>query len=201
MSNALLVPGHRVCEYRLMIPLPEVLGETIWKIQVGFYERYKITLLTTPNPSLTLLNCHAYEGTQDKLVERIQQVATRIAAFPIELQNFNTCAGNSIGINVANQNAIYELTKELKVIKSLINLPEHEPAFVAEPCIVIAKNLKPFQFIRMWMDCERQQFTGKFIAKEMTLLKRSIHNDNFEPLRRFEFTSVVSGIKQGVLFG
>ena len=200
MSNALLMPGHRICEYKLIIPLSESFQETVMKLQVKFFEKYKISLPAT-KPLLTILHCHAYEGMQDKLIERIQQVATRTATFVIELENFKAYPEYSICIPVAAQNVLQELITELKVVKSITKLPEHEPHFVTEPHVVIAKKLKPFQFIRMWMDCEHQQFTGKFTANGMVLLKRSITTKNYEALHRFELASVSSCVKQGVLFG
>lgn len=201
MSNTLLVPGHRICEYRLVIPLSEALQETILQVRRDLHERYKIPLPFALPPSLTILHCHAYEGMEPKLLERMQQVATRTNTFKVELQNFAAYPSHTIYIHVATRSPFNELVKELKVVKSLTKIPEHDAHFINEPHLLIAQRLKPFQFTRMWMDCEHMQFTGKFIASQMVLMKRSITNTHYEAVRHFELASLAQCIKQGTLFG
>jgi hypothetical protein len=87
------------------------------------------------------------------------------------------------------------------VVKSLTKVPDHDPHFINEPHLLIAQKLKPFQFTRMWMDCEHTQFTGRFMATSMVLMKRSIVSNQYEEVRRFEFASLAHSVKQGTLFG
>jgi 2'-5' RNA ligase len=201
MSNELMMPGHRIGEYRLIIPLSEALQQTVMQLRKDLYDRYRIPLPFELKPSLTLLHCHAYEGMEAKLSERIQQVATRSSAFKVELKNFAAYPSHTIYLHVATRSPFNELCKELKVVKSLTKIPDHDPHFVAEPHLLMAQKLKPFQFTRMWMDCEHTQFTGKFMATSMVLMKRSLINTHYEELRRFEFASLGLQVKQGLLFG
>ena len=200
MSNTLLVPGHRVCEYRLIIPLSEALQETIMKMRRELHDKYKVPLPFELKPSLTILHCHAYEGMEAKLVERIQQVASRNEAFKVELQNFAAYPSHTIYIHVATRSPFNELVKQLKTVKSLTRIPDHDPHFINEPHLIMAQKLKPFQFIRMWMDCEHTQFTGKFMATHLLLMKRSVVNDRYEAIRQFDFASLALCVKQGTLF-
>src|SRR5687768_14125016 len=119
MSNTLLVPGHRVCEYRLIIHLSDALQETIMKMRRELHDKYKVPLPFELKPSLTILHCHAYEGMEAKLVERIQQVASRNEAFKVELQNFAAYPSHTIYIHVATRSPFNELVKQLKTVKSL----------------------------------------------------------------------------------
>jgi 2'-5' RNA ligase len=201
MSNTLVMPGYRIAEYRLIIPLSEALQQTVTQVRKDLHDRYRIPMPFELKPSLTILHCHAYEGMEAKLVERMQQVATRHSSFKVELQNFAAYPSHTIYIHVPTRSPFNDLCKELKVVKSLTKVPDHDPHFINEPHLLIAQKLKPFQFTRMWMDCEHTQFTGRFMANSMVLLKRSVANNQYEEVRQFEFASLAHFVKQGTLFG
>ncbi|RYZ23680.1 MAG: hypothetical protein EOO10_20895 [Chitinophagaceae bacterium] len=201
MSTTLLMPGYKVCQYRLIIPLSEALQETVTNIRKALHDKYRVPFPFHLKPGLTILQCHAYEGMETKLVERIQGVAGRSAAFKVELQNFTAYPSHSIYIHVATRSPFNELVKELKVVRSLTRVPDNDPQFIKEPQLVVAQKLKPFQFTRMWMDCEHTLFTGRFTVEHMLLMKRSETNPRYELLRQFDFASAALCIKQGTLFG
>lgn len=201
MSNTLVMPGYRISEYRLIIPLSEALQQTVTGIRKDLHERYRIPVPFELKPSLTILHFHAYEGMEAKLLDRMQQVATRNSAFKVELQNFAAYPSHTIYIHVPTRSPFNELCKELKVVKSLTKVPDHDPHFINEPHLLIAQKLKPFQFTRMWMDCEHTQFTGRFIANSMMLMRRSAAGTHWEEVRRFDFATLAQCVKQGTLFG
>ena len=201
MNNALVQPGHRVCEYRLIIPLSETLQKAITQIRRKLHDKYRLSMPIDWKPSLTVLHCHAYEGTEPKLIERLQQVAIRTNSFKTELRNFGTISAHTVYVDVATRLPFQELARELKAVRSLIKIPDHDPHFVSEPQVPIAQGLKPFQFTRMWMDCEHTVFTGEFMANHLVLEKRSIANGHFEEIQVFDFLSLRHLIKQGTLFG
>lgn len=201
MNNTLIQPGHRVCEYRLVIPLTETLQKTVTQIRRELHDRYRLQVPFEVKPSLTILHCHAYEGTEEKLIERLQQVVIRTASFKVELKNFAAFPSHTVYINVPTRLPFQELARELKVVKSLTKIPDYDPHFISEPYLLIAQGLKPFQFTRMWMDCEHIVFTWEFMANSMILMKRSIANTLYEEIKQFEFMSLRHLIKQGTLFG
>lgn len=201
MNNTLLTPGHRVCEYRLIVPLSEALQKKVMQIRRELHDKYRLPLPFDLPPSLTVLHCHAYEGTEAKLIERLQQVAARTAGFKVELKNFGAVPSHTVYIGVSTRLPFQELSRELKAVKSLTKIPDHDPHFIAEPHLLIAQGLKPFPFTRMWMDCEHTVFTGEFTANRMILMKRSITYPHYEELKQFEFMSLQHLIKQGTLFG
>jgi len=200
MSNTLLMPGYKVCQYRLVIPLSAALQETVTNIRKTLHDKYKVPFSFDFKPCLTVLHCHAYEGMEAKLIERIQSVAVRSETFKIELQNFAAYPSHSIYIHVATRNPFTELAKELKIVRSLTKIPENDPQFFKEPHLIIAQKLKPFQFTRMWMDCKHIPFTGRFMASHMQLMKRSETSARYELLRQFDFASQALCVKQGTLF-
>ena len=194
------MPGYRINEYRLAIPLSEDLQEKIMHIRTQLHEKYKVALPFQLKPGLTILHCYAYEGMEAKLLERIQQVAMRIESFKVELLNFSAYPSHTIYINVPTRSPFNDLVKELKVVKSLTRVPDQEPHFIKEPHLIVAQKLKPFQFTRMWLDCEHTHFSGRFIADSMTLVRRNEAHPAYEVIRQYQFSGLAMGVKQGALF-
>ncbi len=200
MSNSLHIPGYRVLEYRLVLPLPEVLQDKITGLRKTLFEKHGIPAAADLKPAITLLKCHAYEKMEQKLVTRLQETAMAHHPFSITLQGFEAVGAHSIRIQVPTREPFAELTKALKSVRMLINVPQHDPQFFTEPEVALAKQLKPMKFISLWMDCEHRQFNGRFTADAMLLLKRSPVSSRWEVLKRMEFMSRGAMVKQGDLF-
>jgi 2'-5' RNA ligase len=194
------MPGYRVNEYRLVIPFPQVLQDRIHSLRKTLHERHGVKFPFEIKPSLTLLRCHAFERMESKLLERFQQVAMSTDPFKVELKDFSAYPSHTIYIDVATKSPFNEMVKELKKLKWLMNIPDHEPHFIPEPHLIVAQKLKPMQFTRMWMECEHSQFTGRFIADSLLLLKRSEISKRYEVVRKMDMMSLPMNVKQGVLF-
>ncbi|RYY89539.1 MAG: hypothetical protein EOO15_05935 [Chitinophagaceae bacterium] len=200
-TTAQSLPGYRVHEYRLVLPLPEVLQERIAHIRDRLFERHRVRAPFPGKPSLTLLQCHAFEKTEARFVERLQQLVMSAAPFKVELENFSSYPSHTIYIHVPTRSPFQELVKELKKIQWLMNIPGHEPHFITEPELVLAQRLKPMQFIGMWMECEHSEFSGRFIADHLELLRRQPGGGAWELVRKLELLQLPSASKQGCLFG
>ncbi|RYD94400.1 MAG: hypothetical protein EOP50_09585, partial [Sphingobacteriales bacterium] len=172
-TPASALPGLRVHEYRLVIPLSEDLQERIVNLRERLYERHRVKQEVLHAPSLTLLQCHAFDKTEPRLLERLQQMAQGATPFKVELENFSAYPSHTIYIHVPTRSPFQELVKELKKMKWLMNIPGQEPHFIPEPQLVLAQRLKPMQFIGMWMECEHSEFSGRFIADKLQLWRRS----------------------------
>ncbi len=51
---------------------------------------------------------------------------------------------------------------------------ENKPHFILEPYITIARKLQPWQYEKGWLEYSNRNFTGRFIADGMLLLKRPL---------------------------
>ena len=197
----LSMPGYRINEYRLVIPLSDALQDKVQAVRAKLYESHKISFPFQLKPSFTVLTCQAFERMEPKLLERLQQIAMGFHPFKVELQNFSAYPTHTIYIDVLTKSPFQELAKELKLINALVKIPGHEPHYIREPHLLVAQKLKPFQFIKMWMECEHRQFTGRYIADAMLLLRKSPINNRYEVVRRMEFMNLPMLVKQGQLFG
>ena len=77
---------------------------------------------------------------------------------------------------------------------------EHKPYFSTEPHFTLGRKLKPWQYEKAWLDYSTKHFTGRFIAKEMLLLKRFEGDKNWQVARHFEFQNLPVTTRQGELF-
>jgi 2'-5' RNA ligase len=194
------MPGYRINEYRLVIPLSEDLQEKITSLRTRLHEKHKVKLPFEIPPSLTILKCNAFEKTEPRLIERMQYIAMGTNPFKVELDGFAAYPSHTIYINVPTRNPFAELVKELKKMKWLMNIQGHEPHFIPEPHLIIAQQLKPMQFINMWLESEHSNFSGRFISDSLLLLRRGEADRHYKPFKKLEFLSLPSAIKQGSLF-
>ena len=201
MEKQHAMPGLRINEYRLVIPLPEAIQEKVLAVRKTLHERYKVKLPFELKPSLTVLRCHGFDKGEARLMEKLQHAALQTAPFKVELEDYAGYPSHTIYINVLTKSPFNELCKELKKYKWLMQVPQHEPFFINEPHLIVAQRLKPKEFTTLWQECEHRQFSGKFFADSMLLLKRSELNQKYQVMRRFEFLNLPLSIKQGVLFG
>ena len=201
MEKQNAMPGLRINEYRLVIPLPEALQEKVMSVRKTLHERYKVKLPFELRPSLTVLRCHGFDKGEARLMEKLQHAALQTAPFKVELEDYAGYPSHTIYINVLTKSPFHELCKELKKYKWLMQVPQKEPFFINEPHLIVAQRLKSKEFTTLWQECEHRQFSGRFFADAMLLLKRSELNQKYQVMRRFEFLNLPLSIKQGVLFG
>ena len=194
------MPGYRLNEYRLVVPLPEALRQKISAVRKTLHEKHNVKPPFEPKLSLTLLKCNAFEKTEPKVIEHLQRIALHTGPFKVELQDYAGYPSHTVYINVATKSPFNELVKELKKAKRLMQIPEHEPHFINEPHLSIAQRLTPKQFTAMWTECEHRQFTCRFIYDSFLLLKRNEAARAYQVVRRMEFMSLPMSAKQGTLF-
>lgn len=201
MEKQHAMPGLRINEYRLVVPLPEAIQEKVLAVRKTLHERYKVKPPFELKPSLTILRCHGFDRGEARLMEKLQHAALQTAPFRVELEDYAGYPSHTIYINVLTKSPFNELCKELKKYRWLMQVPQHEPFFINEPHLIVAQRLKPKEFTSLWQECEHRQFSGRFFADAMLLLKRSELNQKYQVVRRFEFLNLPLSIKQGVLFG
>ena len=77
---------------------------------------------------------------------------------------------------------------------------DNKPHFITEPHLIIARKLLPWQYEKAWLEYERKDFHGRFIADHALLLKRKA-GDKYRQVEKFMFRGLKPEIKQGELFG
>ena len=121
----------------------------------------------------------------------------------IELKDFGSFPSHTIYINITTKMPIQNLVKEIRSqTQRLMKLDDdHKPHFILEPHLTIARRLQPWQYEQGWLRYSHKNFTGRFIADAMLLLKRPLGELKYQVVQRFEFQNLPVATKQGELFG
>ena len=138
---------------------------------------------------------------EEKIINRFHHIAMGITPFKIELKDFASFPSHTIYINVATKIPVQDLVKELKQVQKLMKAdPEHDPHFIAEPFIPVARKLVPWQYEKGWLEYSHSHFNAKIIADGMLLLKRPLGERSYQIVQRFEFMNLPVTTRQGELF-
>lgn len=196
------IPGYQVHEYLLVLQPHDELQTQIGHIKKDFADKYKAPQALHTKPHLALVNFFAYQMSEERIVNRIGLTAMGVMPFKIELSNFGSFPSHTIYAAVTTKVAVQNLVKELKAAQSLMTLSkEQKPHFIEESHFTICRKLKPWQYEQAWLEYSHRNFSGRFVANSVTLLKRPADEKGFRAIMRFEFQGLAVGTKQGSLFG
>ena len=210
-SSLSQLPGYRFNEYLLVLQPNEDLRERIMKIKEAFSGKYKAPAQFS-QPHITLANFIQFEMREERLVNRLQTIAMGYHAFKVELRDYGSFPSHTIFINVESKQQVQNLGKELRGARQIMTLnKDNKPHFINEPHLTIARKLLPWQYEQGWLEYSNRNFTGRFIADSMLLLKRRIGEKNIEKdagrpfvkyqiVRRFDFMNLPVATTQGELF-
>ena len=197
------LPGYRINEYLLVLSPHEELWNKIIKVKEEFAESYKSDHARWGRPHITLVNFLQYEMMEERLINRLNVVGMALPPFKVELKDFGSFPSHTIFINVTSKVPIQSLVKEVRhEAQRLMKLnDENKPHFILEPHLTIARKLQLWQYEKGWLEYSNKSFTGRFIANEMTLLRRPVGDIKYKTVRRFKFQNLPVLTKQGELFG
>lgn len=176
------------------------LSEKIAATRQLFYEKYKITPLQY-KPNVLLASFKQYAMAEERIISRLNTIAMGFQPFKVELKDFGSYPSHTIFINITSKIPIQNLVKKIRTeTQLLMKLGEDKPFFNIEPHINIAQRLKPWQHESGWLEYSHRQFTGRFIATEMLLLKRYEGDNRWQVAKHFTFQNLPIETKQAELF-
>ncbi len=197
------IPGYSIYEYLLVLSPHGELWDRIMKVKKDFYDEYQSDHARWGKPHVTLVNFLQYEMMQEKIINHLQVIAMGFPPFKVELRDFGSFPSHTIYINITSKLPVQKLVRQIRAemqrIMKLNN--DNKPHFIMEPHLTIARKLKPWQYEKGWLEYSHKNFTGRFIASEMTLLRRPLGEMKYHVAGRFEFQNMPVATKQGELFG
>ena len=202
MKNVTAMPGYKLCEYILVLNPHEELRNKIMNIKKEFYESYKASAALFSKPQIILATFTQYEIAERRIVEKLHVVAMGSKPVKIELKDYGSFPAHTIFINVTSKVPIQTLVKKIRTeTQRLMKVDnDNKPHFILEPHLTIARKLQPWQYEKGWLEYSHRQFTGRFIADAMLLLKRPVGEMKYEIAARFEFENLPINTTQGALF-
>jgi 2'-5' RNA ligase len=195
------IPGYRVNEYLIVLSPHEELWQKILRTKKEFAEIYNAPGAVWGKPHLALVKFQQIEMMEERIVNRLKTVSMAYHPFKVELKNFGSFPSHTIYINVTSRLPIQNLVKEIRSAQQLMKMDrDNKPHFMDEPYFAVARKLVPWQYEKAWLEYSQRQFTGRFIADSMLLLKRREVEKAYQIVRRFEFMNLPVSTKQGELF-
>lgn len=203
-----ILPGYRINEYLLVLNPQRELQEKIMKVKIEFAEKFESDYARWGRPYISLVNFVQYAMMEERIINRLRQVAMAHYPFKIELKDFGNFPSHTIFINVTSKVPVQSLVKLARSeAQRLMKLnDDNKPHFILEPHITIARKLQPWQYEKGWLEYSHKTFSGRFIADSMLLLKRPVDGPNgatgkYKVASRFEFQNMPVTTRQGELFG
>ncbi|MFT3949589.1 MAG: 2'-5' RNA ligase family protein [Agriterribacter sp.] len=194
--------GYNVNEYLLVLSPPEELWHKIMRVKEAFADTYKTDTARWGKPHISLVNFVQYEMMESRITHRLKTVAMGSPAFKLELKDYGSFPSHTIYINVLSKIPVQNLVKEIRTeTQRLMKLDDdHKPHFMMEPHLTIARKLAPWQYEKGWLEYSNRNFTGRFIADSMLLLKRRVGEKAYQIAERFAFQHLPVMTRQGELF-
>ncbi len=192
---------HQIAEYLLVLEPHEALKQTIQSVKQHFADNYDCPKAAYSKPHITLLKCMQFSMVETRWIPRLQRIVAAATPFMVELVDFGQFPTHTIYIQVKTKNQVVELVRSLKEIQSLIKLDkEHKPHFITDPHLTIARKLQHWQFEQGWNEYGNSQFTGRFMADHVLLMRKRMEEKKYEVIGRFKMLGVKQTIEQMQLF-
>jgi 2'-5' RNA ligase len=200
--TGITMPGYRVYEYLLVLNPHEELRNRIMQVKKDFNDTYKVSTGVSGKSYLSLVNFLQYGMMEERLINRLRIVAMGQTPFKVELRDFGSFPSHTIYINVVSKLPVQGLIKAVRTeAQRLMKLNDlNKPHFILEPHLTIARKLLPWQYEKGWLEYSQKQFTGRFIADSMILMKRPVGEMKYQIVHRFDFQNMPVNTKQGELF-
>ena len=194
------VPGYRLNEYKLVIPLPDALQQKISGIRTEFGQHYSFKP-DLGRVHITLVMFSQLEMMEDKIKQRLKSISMGEVPFKIELKDYGAFPSHTIYIKITTREPLKKLMRSVRDIQNILRTDkQHKAHFLQDPVISIARKLKPWQYEKAWLEYSHRQFTGRFIADALLLLKRAEGSIPWQIVERMELQNLPVITKQGGLF-
>ena len=199
-TSILQMPGYRYAEYLIILNPHEDLRNRINNLKKEVAETYQAFSATGSKPHIALARFTVWEMMEEKIVNSMKVTAMSLPAFKVQLKDFGSFPKHTIYIDVQSKLPIQTVIRELRSSRRLMRSPEHDPFFITDPYIPIARKLTSEQYDKAWIEFSHRHFTGSFIADGMLLLKRREGDKGYQIVQRFEFMNLPVATRQGELF-
>ena len=189
-------------EYLIVLSPHEALWQEIMDIKKMFAQAYDCPFAYSTKPHVTLVNFIQHRPVEDRLRLHLRKIISTLSPVKIELKDYGSFPTHTIYINITSKVPIVNLVKALKPVQQLMKLDkENKPFFITEPHLTIARKLEPWQYEKAWLAYQHLNFTGRFIANNILMLRRPVGEKKYTLVEKFDMLSdTTPQSSQGVLF-
>lgn len=188
-------------EYLLVLQPHQALWDEITSIKTKFKAGYKFENVKIGLPHITLAMFRQFQSTENRIVQLLRNNARTVSPFKVEMKDFGSFPTHTIYINIVSKVPIMNAVKTLRqnAQKFMKMDKDNKPYFITEPHLTIARKLQPWQYEKGWLEYEKTDFHGRFIADHALLLRRK-SGETYRPVEKFRFEGIKEEIRQAELF-
>lgn len=193
--------GHHLSEYLLVLEPNEALQQKVLQLKQHFATTYDCPTAVYSKPHIILLSCSQYTMSESRWLPRLERIIAETDPFMVELSDFGSFPTHTIFIRVKTKNPIIDLVKSLRPLQPMIKTDkDHKPHFIMDPHLTIARKLLPWQYEKGWLEYSNSQFTGRFMADHVLLMRKQGNAKKYEIVKRFQLLGQKQIIEQSSLF-
>ncbi len=202
MEQATLkMPGYAPYEYLLVLEPHEDLKNRVKEVKEEFANTYQHPMARWTQPHITLVNFVQYAMMEQRIINKLKLIAMGLPPIKVELKDFGSFPSHTIYINITSKVPIINMVKALRQSQSLLKINNDNKAhFITEPHFTIARKLQPWQYEKAWLEYGHKNFTGRFIADHLLLLKRRVGDKKYQIAARLQLENLPVLTTQGQLF-
>ena len=188
-------------EYLLVLQPHQALWDEITAIKTKFKADYRFDDIKVGLPHITLAMFRQFQSTENRIVHSLRNNARTLSPFKVELKDFGSFPSHTIYINIVSKVPIMNTVKTLRqnAQKFMKMDKDNKPFFITEPHLNIARKLQPWQYEKGWLEYEKANFHGRFIADHALLLRRKT-GETYRPVDKFMFEGIKEEVRQAELF-
>jgi 2'-5' RNA ligase len=189
-------------QYLLLLQPHTNLTQQIMELKKTFAKKYKTPEAAKAKPHITLVAFAHLPSAETRIIHTLNNIAHKQVPIKIELQNFGSFPSHTIYINVTTKTPIQNLVKNIRTETQKIWKIDKEikPHYILESHITIARRLQPWQYEQAWLEYSHTAFTGKFVATNMILLRKTEADKYWQTIAQLHFNEHPITIQQTQLF-
>lgn len=194
--------AYKTCEYLLILQPHEELWNKIIQMKKEFAEKFNAPMAEWTKPHITIVKFAQLEMMEQRIVNRLKMISMSLPSFKVEMKDFGSFPSHTIYINILSKIPIVNTVKAVRQAQKLMKLDkDNKPHFITEPHLSLCRKLQPWQYEKAWLEYEHKNFSGRFVAEKMRLLRKHAgERQGYLTVDEFNFQNVPVAAKQGELF-
>ena len=196
-------PFHSwLSQYLIVLSPNEALWQKIMDLKKQFADAYNCPMAYSTKPHITLTSFIQNRLIESRLLPLLHKKIAGFSPTKIELKDYGSFPTHTIFINITSKVPIVNMVKELRDYQQLMTISKDiKPYFITEPHVTIARKLEHWQYEKAWLAFQHMEFTGRFIADSITILRRPVGGGKYTLVEKFAMQSLPTPqSNQGSLF-
>jgi len=173
--------NHHMHEYFVLINPPNRINWDVEDIEFEFEEHSGKKFNHEIEPHIPLANFIQHHEREEKVIQSLQDVASRLKSFDVSLAGFDFYdKKNRLSIDIKNKRPVEALHDSLLSQLLLSDVPVDKSADAFHPSMTISEKLSDSDYRDAFHELSKKNYTNYFRVEYLTVLKRSTKNESWQ---------------------